>query len=123
MSDDDYPRLPCSENAFVSTSKIKEYLLNRNHPDGGGKAAFFEMMGFSLSASDVFVKSLIQHGARRKLIDTVSTRYGRKYTVSCVLETPNGKNPCVNTVWIVEPNAREPRLITAYPARGKMRHD
>jgi len=34
-------RLPNAHFAVVDREKITEYLLNSEHPDNGGKAAFF----------------------------------------------------------------------------------
>jgi len=39
-------KLPNAHLAVVQQEKIKEYLLNPAHPDNGGKAAFFSMLGF-----------------------------------------------------------------------------
>jgi len=41
-------RLPNADRARVEQSKIVEYLLNREHPDGGSKARFFN--GLDLNA-------------------------------------------------------------------------
>ena len=32
---------------IVEEEKITEYLLNSAHPDNGGKAAFFQKLGFN----------------------------------------------------------------------------
>lgn len=39
--------LPNAKDARVDRVKIVGYLLNREHPDGSGKAAFFERFGFT----------------------------------------------------------------------------
>lgn len=39
-------KLPNAENAVVEREKIVEYRLNAAHPDNGGKAKFFEGLGF-----------------------------------------------------------------------------
>jgi len=38
--------LPNGNLATVDRDKIVEYLLNREHPDNGGKAEFFVALGF-----------------------------------------------------------------------------
>ena len=40
-------KLPNAESAVVDRRKVLEYLLNAAHPDNGGKARFFEGLGFS----------------------------------------------------------------------------
>jgi hypothetical protein len=37
------------------------------------------------------------------------------YTIEGVLETPDGRNPYVRTVWTVEIGSDAPRFVTAYP--------
>ena len=39
---------------------------------------------------------------------------GIKYEVECSLATPDGRNPCIRTVWISQAE-QPPRLITAHP--------
>jgi len=39
-------KLPNPEKAVVERGKVVDYLLNSAHPDNGGKAAFFEGLGF-----------------------------------------------------------------------------
>ena len=41
--------LPNAHKAIVERDKIADYLLNAAHPDNGGKAAFFESLGFRLA--------------------------------------------------------------------------
>src|ERR1700682_3051386 len=40
-------KMPHADRAVVDRAKISEYLLNAAHPDNGGKAKFFEDLGFS----------------------------------------------------------------------------
>jgi len=45
----------------------------------------------------------------------VESEYGLRYSMDGELESPDGKNPMVRTVWIVESETDGPRLITAHP--------
>ena len=40
-------KLPNAQRALVEQEKIVEYLLNLAHPDNGGKASFFQALGFN----------------------------------------------------------------------------
>ncbi len=40
--------MPNAHLAFVEQGKIVAYLLNPMHPDNGGKAAFFQTLGFEV---------------------------------------------------------------------------
>lgn len=50
--------LPNADLAVVEREKIIEYLLNPEHPDNGGKAAFFASLGFSHANSHGFANAL-----------------------------------------------------------------
>ena len=45
--------LPNAEKAIVERDKIVDYLLNAAHPDNGGKATFFESLGFRRSKPEL----------------------------------------------------------------------
>ncbi len=54
----------------------------------------------------------------RNPVHTVVPRppYGTKFVVRCSIETPDGRSPCVFTVWMREEGNDLSRLVTAYPA-------
>jgi hypothetical protein len=58
-------RLPSAERAIVDATKITEYLLNASHPDNGGKARFFESLGFS-AAAPMFLAGALRVGDKRR---------------------------------------------------------
>ena len=56
-------KLPRANQARVDESKVAEYLLARDHPDGGSKARFFERFGFHAAEWIVLSAALKEHGA------------------------------------------------------------
>jgi predicted nucleic acid-binding Zn ribbon protein len=50
--------LPNATIALVERQKITEYLLNREHPDNGGKADFFIALGFSVNEWETLAEAL-----------------------------------------------------------------
>jgi hypothetical protein len=61
-------------------------------------------------------KALLDHAWKNSVTKQITTRYGEKYEVSCSLATPDGRNPCVVSVWIIEQPDPNPRFVTAYAA-------
>src|SRR5436305_1649137 len=51
-------KLPNAEKAIVEREKVANYLLNAAHPDNGGKAAFFEELGFRRADPETLAKAL-----------------------------------------------------------------
>lgn len=108
-------RLPQGERALVERKKIQEYLLNREHPDNGGKADFFSQLGFSAENWIRFAAALRLLAIRCDVTNVVESKHGTKYIVDGELENPRGRREQVRTVWIVDAVEPIPRLVTAYP--------
>lgn len=109
-------KLPHAEHARVDREKITDYLLSPSHPDGAGKAAFFTGYGFRAEEWEVFAKALRNHGQTHPVVKVVDSNFGSRYAIDGILETPDGRQPLVRTVWILDKGSTGPRLITAYPA-------
>lgn len=108
-------KLPKADQAQVDRGKITEYLLSATHPDGASKAKFFLRFGFHLGNWEILRAALQKHGVECAVVKTVESAFGTRYTVEGALETPDGRNPRLRTVWLVEKGDTVPRLIIAYP--------
>lgn len=95
-----------------------EYLLNEAHPTGGPKARFFKQVGFSTENSMTFEAALLRHPSDNDVWKQVETALGTKSIVRCNLVTPNGRNPCVLTIWFKPHGSTAHRLVSAYPMKG-----
>lgn len=92
------------------------YLLDPDHPVGGAKAAFFQGFGFSERAWPIFEAALTEHPHRNPVESVRRDRWGIRYAVRCTVRTPDGRDPCIVSVWIVPPDQEEAVFVTAYPA-------
>ena len=99
----------------TSEAKLRMYLLNLTHLDGGSKARFFLARGFTVAEWRVLDAALTRHPADNPVEHEEQTEFGRKLTVRCKLKTPDGSDPCIRTVWMVEADTPA-RLVTAYPS-------
>ncbi len=100
---------------IVPPAKLTDYLLRADHPVGGAKAAFFRSFGFALDRPDVLADALADHPERNPVAGTETSAWGMKYLVRCTIRTPDGRDPCVLSVWFVPPGSNLARLVTAYP--------
>jgi len=107
--------LPNAENGRIDPEKVTEYLLCLSHPVGAAKAEFFAQFGFALDHWKVLADSLLRHGQIHQVSNVVESEYGTRYSVDGELQSPDGRNPMVRTVWIIERGELAPRLITAHP--------
>ena len=110
-------RLPHGESARVEPEKIADYLLSTTSPKGRNKAIFFLSFGFSAEHWQGFAEALRLQGVTHEVIKISETVHGSRYHVEGALETPDGRNPLVRTVWQMDVGSDSPRLITAYPRR------
>jgi len=113
-------RLPNVERAEVHREKLVSYLLSRAHPDGAGKAAFFERFGFIADDWEVLRDALLAHARHHGIAESSESGFGVRYTVEGPLQSPDGRNPWIRSVWFIDSGALAPRLVTAYPIRKEI---
>ena len=70
--------LPDADHAYVDRSKVVEYLLSLNHPDGRGKAAFFMRFGFRADQWEQLAEALRLIGASYPVVGIVESGYGTR---------------------------------------------
>lgn len=112
-------RLPNAELAVVEREKITEYLLDPQHRYGASKARFFARFGFALEAWDVLASALREHAQLHEVARTYETRWGPRFEIDGKLNTPDGRQPRIRSVWQLDEGEIAPRLITAYPLEAK----
>ena len=106
--------IPDAERAVVDDAKVRDYLLNLGHADGGSKAIWFHSLGYTRDDWHYLAVDLLAIAMNCDGFDTETTRFGVKYKASGSVGRPNHHPGSVRTVWIVEEND-PPRLVTAYP--------
>ena len=108
-------RLPYAGQAVVHPNKVSDYLLSLAHPEGRAKARFFLSYGFSVGDSEKLLLALLRHALSNEASLSKENKFGRIYLIEGPLVTPDGRNPLLRSVWILETGSNTPRLITAYP--------
>ena len=109
--------LPNAHIAIVDARKVSDYLLNAAHPDNGGKAKFFEALGYVRPDTSPLVTALKSVAAAGNVVDQLESAHGQKYVVDGLLmsHTDQSRFRPVRTIWIIEGPMGAPRLVTAYP--------
>jgi filamentous hemagglutinin len=111
------PELPNSARAIIPVEKIRDYVLNPEHPDGAHKARVVSA-ATGLRRSDY--QSLIAQ-IRQGIVDHEAVQHhlrrGRtQFYVELPIKGPKG-TIVVRTIWIYEDGSDVPRLTTLYPTR------
>jgi len=103
-------------DCVIDDAKIRNYLLNIDHKDGGPKAKFFIAGGFSLDDPAPFVAALKQHFLENPPTTEKTDNFGGvRITIDAPMAVPDGRTPMVRTVWKIGEGQTLPRLISAYP--------
>lgn len=101
--------VPNAAQAVIATPKITDYLLKNP-----GKAKFFLAFGFTLAQWQVLHDALLQHVIAHEYATKIPLDDGVKYVVEGTLPSPDGRNPQVRSVWMIDGGRSSPRLISAY---------
>lgn len=104
----------------IPSQKITSYLLDINHPEGGGKAKFLMAHGFHAGQPQILADAIHAHAELNCIEETVHNSYGTKHIVRCHIPTPDGRNPCIQVIWIREHGCETNRLVTAYPSEPRI---
>ena len=107
--------IPNADSAFVTPDKLSDYLLDDQHPVGGGKAKWFHGLGYDRADPVVLEQDLLKLVRDSEDFTEKQSTFGTKYVVSGKITAPSGDVVNVTTVWIVEPGEMRLRLVTAYP--------
>lgn len=109
-------QLPYAERATAARAKIERYLLNLDHPDGGGKARFFRGHGYTPLDWERLARDLVRHGQTHPVAGVrPGHEGGGSYSVVGALLLPDGERRRVLTAWYIAAGDDTPYLSSAYP--------
>jgi hypothetical protein len=106
--------IPQAHSAMVTTAKVRDYLLNPDHPDGGAKAVWFHSLGYVRDRWRELAGDLLAVARDCGEFATDESVFGVKYVARGQVGRLSHPTGDVLTVWIVE-GELPPRLVTAYP--------
>jgi hypothetical protein len=67
--------------AVIDRSKVLDYLLNEAHPDNGGKAGFFALLGYSREDPERLIKDLRDVAEHGEVVSSAESVHGEKHVV------------------------------------------
>lgn len=101
--------VPNAAQAVIADPKVTDYLLKNP-----GKARFFLGFGFTLAQWQVLRDALLRHIVTHEYVKEILLEDGVKYVVEGTLQSPDGRNPRVRSVCMIDGGRSYPRLISAY---------
>lgn len=103
------------DNAYVEESKILDYLLSSDHPDGAGKAKFFLSVGYTRGDWTRLREDLLKIAREGEVTSATESPYGTKTVVDGDVTAPRSVQISLRTVWINNRLDDVQKLVTAYP--------
>jgi hypothetical protein len=107
--------LPHADQALVDEAKICDYLLSDTHPVGRFKARVFRSLVYTVESWRRLRDDLLHHGQTGMVQRIGTSAYGMKVVISATLKGPNGASRPFRTVWLIQNQSTQPRLVTAFP--------
>jgi len=104
-----------ADRCVIAPEKLRDYVLAADHPEGGGKAKYLGLLGYSRSDWQMLEADLrTQHLSLEATVGKPSA-YGQKYEILGPLRGPNGATGWIRTVWIVPTGDERPKFVTLIP--------
>ena len=110
-------KLPNLENAYIQPQKLTGYLLSETHAVGASKARLLRAFGFSKENVAMLEQELLSIAQTQEVQDFIPTEHGIKYVIDGDIETPQGRQLKLRTVWIIDTGQTTPRFVTARPLK------
>lgn len=112
-------KIPNAERAIVEIGKLRDYCLDLEHSDGKHKAhQFYVMLDITADNADTLRDILLWAVKTYDAQLGQRDNYGQRYRIDFPI-TWKGKQAIIRSGWIIEPDSDIPRLVTAYPLRGR----
>lgn len=103
----------------VDDDKVRRYLLDPKHEDGGAKCALLLSVGFTLNDPVTLMTALIEHPTPQTLVRAYAVLHRLRYHFEGPMRCPGGDTANVRTVWQIDarPGLHPARFITLKPLR------
>lgn len=88
-------KLPNPDKLVVEREKVADYLLNPAHPDNGGKARFFEALGFRRAEWRVLAGAFQTLAGKAEVAQSMKSPHGQKYVVVLIRDDFTTKGDAV----------------------------
>src|SRR3954469_2018352 len=107
-------RLPGAEHAIVELSKLLNYCLSKEHPQGRHKARVFAAtLGLTVEDAEELRDALLNAAITNDAIATEKDEYGQRYIVDFLM-VRLGKEATIRSSWIIRRGETSPRLTSCY---------
>jgi hypothetical protein len=111
--------VPNAGRAIIADGKLSKYLLNPDNEAGGPKCRFLNRFGFDSEYPHFLRDALHKHIRDNSAEYKGDTEYGAKWAVRGRIQSPDGRNPYVTSIWQIDHGKIAPKLITLIDLGGE----
>lgn len=107
-------QIPGCDRAVVDIHKLRDYVLNPEHPRGQHKARVFAAaLGITASEAEELSNEILNNVCSDKAVATELDKYGQRYYVDFFMMYET-KPVTVRSTWIIRIGENFPRLTSCY---------
>ncbi len=111
--------LPNVQAAEIDPRKFADYSMNPDNPTNQGKWMAFAAIGYDLSTLEARSAATLSILTQLRLalpqapaFPAQTSTYGLRFAVQVGVQGPNGRTGKLNTIWQIDRDQENPRLIT-----------
>ena len=108
-------KIPNASRALISHAQLVAYLLHPTHHRGSAKAQRLSRFGYRPDTWHRLVHDLHRFHLPREVDVVRQTRYGTRYEIHAVVDTPSGRRLTLRSIWQMEEDTDVARLLTLVP--------
>lgn len=113
-------KLPNAGNAVIDISKLRDYCLNPEHPEGKHKARVFrDKLGIGRDDAELLRERIFEIILTAEATEQTPSAYGRRFKVDFQVTREEAGSilvslALVRSAWIIRNNEDFPRLVTCF---------
>ncbi|MEX2162781.1 MAG: DUF6883 domain-containing protein [Sulfuricaulis sp.] len=107
-------RLPNGEHAVVDLSKLRNYCLNKEHPEGRHKARLFlAALGLTAAEAEDLKEALLGAARSGNAIPGQSDEHGQRFVVDFAMRRGH-QEARIRSAWIIRRGEDFPRVTSCF---------
>jgi hypothetical protein len=104
--------LPNRTKAIVKDKKLYNFLLSETHPKGASRAKLLNIWGFNNDNANKLRQELLKIAKTQDVVNSSRNAYRTNYVIDGTINTPQGENKRIRTVWSIAQNKTTPSFTT-----------
>jgi len=102
------------EEVYIDIRKLRDYVLNPQHPIGKHKARVFSSsLGISRNEAEILKTKIVKEMEHADIVWAHEDQFGKRFKTDLEISM-NDREARVRTIWIIKVQNEIPELVTCY---------